>query len=68
LPHLRRSRYVPLRIAVNNAGIGATSQSTGEYDVNAWRRVMSVNLDGVFYCIRAEIGPISVQGELKPLH
>jgi hypothetical protein len=29
--------------------------------VNAWRRLMSVNLDGVFYCLRAEIGPISVQ-------
>jgi NAD(P)-dependent dehydrogenase (short-subunit alcohol dehydrogenase family) len=30
--------------------------------VNAWRRVMSVNLDGVFYCLRAEIGPISRAG------
>src|SRR3712207_2592148 len=52
----------PLRIAVNNAGIGGTSQPTGEYDVNAWRRVMSVNLDGVFYCMRAEIGPMSQIG------
>jgi len=52
----------PLRIAVNNAGIGGTSQPTGQYDVTAWRRVMSVNLDGVFYCMRAEIGPISRAG------
>jgi NAD(P)-dependent dehydrogenase (short-subunit alcohol dehydrogenase family) len=52
----------PLRIAVNNAGIGGTSQPTGQYDVNAWRRVMSVNLDGVFYCMRAEIGPMSRAG------
>jgi NAD(P)-dependent dehydrogenase (short-subunit alcohol dehydrogenase family) len=52
----------PLRIAVNNAGIGGTLQPTGEYDVEAWRRVMSVNLDGVFYCMRAEIGPISRAG------
>jgi NAD(P)-dependent dehydrogenase (short-subunit alcohol dehydrogenase family) len=52
----------PLRIAVNNAGIAGTSQPTGEYDVDAWRRVMSVNLDGVFYCMRAEIGPISRAG------
>ena len=52
----------PLRIAVNNAGIAGTSQPTGEYDVDAWRRVMSVNLDGVFYCLRAEIGPISRAG------
>jgi NAD(P)-dependent dehydrogenase (short-subunit alcohol dehydrogenase family) len=52
----------PLRIAVNNAGIDGTSQPTGEYDVNVWRRVMSVNLDGVFYCMRAEIGPMSRAG------
>ena len=52
----------PLRIAVNNAGIGGPSQPTGEYDVDAWRRVMSVNLDGVFYCMRAEIGPMSRAG------
>jgi NAD(P)-dependent dehydrogenase (short-subunit alcohol dehydrogenase family) len=52
----------PLRIAVNNAGIGGTSQPTGQYDIEAWRRVMSVNLDGVFYCMRAEIGPISRAG------
>ena len=52
----------PLRIAVNNAGIAGTSQPTGEYDLDAWRRVMSVNLDGVFYCMRAEIGPIARAG------
>ena len=52
------SELGPLRIAVNNAGIGGTSQPTGEYDLEAWRRVMSVNLDGVFYCLRAQIGPI----------
>jgi NAD(P)-dependent dehydrogenase (short-subunit alcohol dehydrogenase family) len=52
----------PLRIAVNNAGIAGTSQPTGEYDVGAWRRVISVNLDGVFYCMRAEIGPITRAG------
>lgn len=52
----------PLRIAVNNAGVAGTSQPTGEYDVDAWRKVMSVNLDGVFYCMRSEIGPISRAG------
>lgn len=56
------SELGPLRVAVNNAGIAGTSQPTGEYDVDAWRRVMSVNLDGVFYCMRAEIGPMSRAG------
>ena len=52
----------PLRIAVNNAGIAGTSQPTGKYDLDAWRRVMSVNLDGVFYCMRAEIGAMARAG------
>ena len=52
----------PLRVAVNNAGIAGTAQPTGEYDVDAWRRVMSVNLDGVFYCMRAQIGPMARAG------
>lgn len=56
------AEFGPLRIAVNNAGIGGTSQPTGEYDLEAWRRVMSVNLDGVFYCMRAEIGPMAKAG------
>ena len=56
------SELGPLRIAVNNAGIGGTSQPTGEYDLEAWRRVMSVNLDGGFYCLRAQIEPISRAG------
>ena len=30
--------------------------------MDTWRRVMSINLDGVFYCMRAEIGPISRAG------
>jgi NAD(P)-dependent dehydrogenase (short-subunit alcohol dehydrogenase family) len=52
----------PLRVAVNNAGIAGTSQPTGQYDLDAWRRVISVNLDGVFYCMRAEIGPMARAG------
>ena len=56
------SELGPLRVAVNNAGIAGTSQPTGEYDLDAWRYVISVNLDGVFYCMRAEIGPIARAG------
>src|SRR5215217_1745358 len=52
----------PLRIAVNNAGIGGTSQPTGQYDVDAWRRVMSVNLVCGLQRERDEIGPMSQAG------
>lgn len=41
-----------LDIAVNNAGVvqNLPSEELGDED---WRRVLSVNLDGVFYCCRA---------------
>ena len=42
-----------LTIGVNNAGIGQWVDSADATDED-WRRVLSVNLDGVFYCARAE--------------
>lgn len=44
-----------LHIAVNNAGIGGSHEPVENYDVDVWRRVLAVNLDGVFYCLRAEL-------------
>jgi NAD(P)-dependent dehydrogenase (short-subunit alcohol dehydrogenase family) len=44
-----------LDVAVNNAGIGGDQLPTGEYPIESWRKVLSVNLDGVFYCMRHEI-------------
>lgn len=41
--------------AVNNAGIGGPSAPTGEYPLDGWRLVMSINLDGVFYGVRHQI-------------
>ena len=46
----------PLTVAVNNAGVGVpTPYRTAEVSDGEWRRVLSVNLDGVFYCVRAEV-------------
>lgn len=42
-------------ILVNNAGVGGPTQATWEYPLDAWRRIMAVNLDGAFYCCRALI-------------
>jgi NAD(P)-dependent dehydrogenase (short-subunit alcohol dehydrogenase family) len=50
-----------LDVAVNNAGIGGDQVPTGEYPVESWRKVLSVNLDGVFYCMRHEL-PAMVAG------
>ena len=44
-----------LNIAVNNAGVGGDQAPTAEQSLAGWRKVISVNLDGVFYCMRHEI-------------
>src|SRR5215211_1409977 len=46
------SRFGRLDAAVNNAGVAGTPAVTGDYALDAWRRVMNVNLDGVFLCLR----------------
>ncbi|MGI5237861.1 SDR family NAD(P)-dependent oxidoreductase [Dactylosporangium sp. CA-139066] len=44
-----------LDVAVNNAGIGGARALTGEYPLDGWDDVVAVNLNGVFYSMRAEI-------------
>ncbi|MEO6013689.1 MAG: SDR family NAD(P)-dependent oxidoreductase [Devosia sp.] len=47
--------YGALHLAVNNAGIGGPSAPTGEYPLDGWKTVIDVNLNGVFYGLRAQI-------------
>lgn len=51
-----------LDIGINNAGITGGPGQAGNYSNEAWRRVMSINLDGVFYCQRAEIQAMIAAG------
>jgi 2-dehydro-3-deoxy-L-rhamnonate dehydrogenase (NAD+) len=51
-----------LDIAVNNAGITSEGALTGDLDEETWRAILSVNLDGVFHCLRAEIGVMRERG------
>lgn len=44
-----------LHIAVNNAGIGGDQAPTADQTVEGWRKVLSINLDGVFYGMRNQI-------------
>lgn len=46
-------RFGSLAIGVNNAGIAQWASSEDMSDED-WRKMMAVNLDGVFYCARAE--------------
>ncbi len=52
-----------LDLAVNSAGVGVPDDSpVGEVGLAAWRQVTSVNLDGVFLSMRAEIPAMLQRG------
>lgn len=48
--------------ACNNAGIGGEAAHTGDYTIEAWDRVIGVNLRGVWLCMREEIARMTEQG------
>jgi len=52
----------PLRIAVNNAGIGGEAAPLADYSLDGWHKVIAVNLDSVFYCMKAEIPAMIAAG------
>jgi len=51
-----------LHITVNNAGIGGPLSLIGEYPIDGWDKVISVNLSGVFYGLRYQIPAILASG------
>ncbi len=48
-------QYGRLDYACNNAGIGGESNLTADYSLEGWQRILSINLSGVFYCMKYEI-------------
>ncbi|MCU1479413.1 MAG: family NAD(P)-dependent oxidoreductase [Subtercola sp.] len=52
----------PLRIAVNNAGIGGESATIGDYPLESWRRVIEINLNAVFYGLKYQLPAIGAHG------
>jgi NAD(P)-dependent dehydrogenase (short-subunit alcohol dehydrogenase family) len=55
-------QYGRLDVACNNAGISGPTEPTAGYPVDAWQRVIAVNLSGVFYCMRAELAAMVEAG------
>jgi NAD(P)-dependent dehydrogenase (short-subunit alcohol dehydrogenase family) len=47
--------YGRLDTGINNAGIAGTLARVTDLSLAAWRRMLDVNLQGVFLCMRAEI-------------
>ena len=52
----------PLRIAVNNAGIGGAAALVGEYPIDSWQKVIEINLNAVFYGLRAQLPAMAANG------
>lgn len=56
-----RDAWGTLTIAVNNAGVSIWKDTQNLTD-QEWRRILDVNLDGVFRCCRAEAGLMLASG------
>jgi NAD(P)-dependent dehydrogenase (short-subunit alcohol dehydrogenase family) len=48
-------KFGRIDILVNNAGIAGANAKTWETEVEEWRKVMRINLDGPFICSRAVV-------------
>ena len=48
-------------VLVCSAGIAGPNHTTWEYPLDAWRQVIDVNLNGLFYCNRAVV-PLMLKG------
>jgi NAD(P)-dependent dehydrogenase (short-subunit alcohol dehydrogenase family) len=52
----------PLKIAVNNAGIGGEAAKVGDYSLDSWRKVIEINLNAVFYSMQPQLAAMSANG------
>ena len=55
-------RFGGLDVAVNNAGIEGALAPTADYPLEAWDRVIAINLSGPFFAMRYEIPELKKRG------
>ncbi len=56
------SRFGRLDLAANVAGTPGVYANIAESATEGWRSTMAVNLDGVYFCVRAELRAMRAQG------
>jgi NAD(P)-dependent dehydrogenase (short-subunit alcohol dehydrogenase family) len=54
--------YGRLDYACNNAGIGGEAAATADYSIEGWQKVIDINLNSVFYCMKYQIPAILQSG------
>jgi len=55
-------RFGRLDVAYNNAGVEGQRVRLHETSTDHWRKVMSVNVDGIFFCMKYELPQMLEQG------
>lgn len=55
-------KYGRLDAACNNAGIGGEINNIADMSIDGWHKIINVNLDSVFYCMKYEITQMLKQG------
>ena len=53
--------FSSIDVALNNAGIGGEANKVGDMSEEAWLKVININLNGVFYCMKHELIQMSKQ-------
>ncbi len=56
------NRYGKLDIACNNAGIGGELNKTADYSLEGWQKIININLNSVFYCLKYQLAQMAKQG------
>ncbi|ODT07665.1 MAG: short-chain dehydrogenase [Mesorhizobium sp. SCN 65-20] len=57
-----REKCGGLDLAVNNAGVAGSRRPTADFPVDEWHRLIDINLNGVFHCMKYEIAAMRERG------
>lgn len=55
-------QFGKLDIACNNAGIAGEANPTGDYSLESWKKVIDINLNGVFYGCKYQLKAMEKNG------
>lgn len=62
LIHSTIEAYGRIDIAFNNAGVGGESNPVAGMSIEGWNKIMAVNLNSVFYCMKYQLAAMLKQG------